>query len=43
MTEKAKLTMIVAGGGIGGLSAALGLANKGCTVTSPTAPCCRSN
>ncbi|MGC2857458.1 3-hydroxybenzoate 6-monooxygenase [Novispirillum sp. DQ9] len=25
--------MIVAGGGIGGLSAALGLANKGCTVT----------
>ncbi|PWC31603.1 3-hydroxybenzoate 6-monooxygenase [Azospirillum sp. TSO22-1] len=33
MTEAAKLTMIVAGGGIGGLSAALGLANKGCTVT----------
>ena len=26
-------TVIVAGGGIGGLSAALGLANKGCNVT----------
>ena len=26
-------TVIVAGGGIGGLSAALGLANKGCDVT----------
>ncbi len=26
-------TMVVAGGGIGGLSAALGLANKGCSVT----------
>jgi 2-polyprenyl-6-methoxyphenol hydroxylase-like FAD-dependent oxidoreductase len=26
-------TVIVAGGGIGGLSAALGLANKGCAVT----------
>ena len=28
-----KPTVIVAGGGIGGLSAALGLANKDCAVT----------
>jgi len=33
MTGTAKLNMIVAGGGIGGLSAALGLAAKGCRVT----------
>ena len=33
MSNRAKLTVIVAGGGIGGLSAALGLANKGCQVT----------
>ena len=31
--SKAKSTVIVAGGGIGGLSAALGLAGKGCRVT----------
>ncbi|HYD65722.1 3-hydroxybenzoate 6-monooxygenase [Azospirillum sp.] len=33
MSGTAKLNMVVAGGGIGGLSAALGLANKGCKVT----------
>lgn len=33
MTRVAALNMIVAGGGIGGLAAALGLANKGCRVT----------
>ena len=31
--KKAKPSAIVAGGGIGGLAAALGLANKGCAVT----------
>lgn len=33
MGNKAKRNVIVAGGGIGGLSAALGLASKGCHVT----------
>ncbi|MGQ9369523.1 3-hydroxybenzoate 6-monooxygenase [Azospirillum sp. ST 5-10] len=33
MASKAQLTMVVAGGGIGGLAAALGLAGKGCRVT----------
>ncbi|RAU21439.1 salicylate hydroxylase [Paramagnetospirillum kuznetsovii] len=33
MGSKAKRKVIIAGGGIGGLSAALGLANKGCSVT----------
>lgn len=33
MGNKAKRKVIIAGGGIGGLSAALGLANKGCEVT----------
>lgn len=33
MSSKKKLSIVVAGGGIGGLSAALGLAKKGCAVT----------
>ena len=33
MASKAQPTVIVAGGGIGGLAAALGLAIKGCRVT----------
>ncbi|WP_029009255.1 3-hydroxybenzoate 6-monooxygenase [Azospirillum halopraeferens] len=33
MTDTVNRTMVVAGGGIGGLSAALGLANIGCRVT----------
>jgi len=33
MTNKSSASAVVAGGGIGGLAAALGLANKGCRVT----------